>query len=502
MGAPIAGSPLVVTAAATYTVTRSSKTVIFNGASAAATTTWTIPDPATMPDKEFKLSSNLGVVNFTVTGGTTIQSSGAALASMVTGQGVTIQSNGTNWYEVTQDLPLPAKLTSIAAAQTAASGAAGLVRSTSATAADLLPIGPVFPAFAAAANEGAARDAIGAETWRYPGSTLVTTLTATGLQQRSSDRSVWGPSPLSGTNQLLQTYSNPIDLLAATPGLILNGSCTIPSVRDSNNVARALNFGRFEAYVEDLLYGNYSLRMNSGATADVWFFDRLMAVELGFIYQFAGAFRQLANFSTGQLGYITLIGFDADQLFVVSDQVAIKAGSSTTLSAPVTNGATSIFINNSTQAWYTSVAPSYDRLINIYPYTNSKGQIYKTPANPSAAGGHYTRRQVAYANAIQGATTTELQLATPWALGPLPAGTEVANGSASVESSTYIYAGVDLAAAGGAWREISGACQLFDSTFPNVTKLRYGAVLVQVGWLFIGSSPIDNLTHMDVIAKK
>jgi hypothetical protein len=333
-----------------------------------------------------------------------------------------------------------AKTEAIAAAQTAASGAVGLVRSTSATAADLVPVGAMGEQLLAAVDAAAARGAIESETWRYPGSTLVATLTGNGLEQRLSDRSVWS------NGKIVQgPYLSPRELNDRQTGYIRNGACNFPATLDAAGVLRAENWPGVIAYPAQTPSGNYSLLCNTPYSYLPTECAEYSYVPAGATLKFIAAVRA-KTFVAGNQHFPLISQYDADKLpnDVFYNSIALSTAS--TLSAPLSVGATTVKINKGTATQWGNGAL---RHLLVFPYQNSFGKIYPKPSDADNA--YCYSRNNAYLGVTASVTTTSteyiLTLPSPWdkpnpasgSGGVWPIGTEVAESQGGDNNALYPY---------------------------------------------------------------
>jgi hypothetical protein len=317
---------------------------------------------------------------------------------------------------------------------------AGLIRRNTDESVTLLPTGGMGEQLIATGDAAAIRELINAETWRYPGSTLVATLTGGGLEQRLSDRSVWN------NGKIVQgAYLSARELNDRQTGYIRNGGCNFPATPDAGGVLRAENWPGVIAYPIQAVSGNYSLLCNTSYTYLPTECAEYSYVPAGVTLRFAVTVRA-KTFVAGNQHFPFIAQYDADKLpnDVYYNSVALSTAS--TLSAPLAVGATTVRINKGTATQWGN--GTYKHLL-VFPYKNSFGKIYPKPSDPDNAY-CYSRNNAflgATASVVTTATEYILTLPAPWAYpnpaagsgGVWPAGTEVAESQGGDGNALYPY---------------------------------------------------------------
>jgi hypothetical protein len=322
----------------------------------------------------------------------------------------------------------------------AAQTGTGLIKSTGANTAAIVATSATIDNLLAAADQAGARGAIEADTWRYPGSALVATLTGIGLEQRLSDRSVWN------NGKIVQgAYLSARELNDRQTGYIRNGACNFPATPDAGGVLRAENWPGVIAYPVQAVSGNYSLLCNTPNTYLATECAEYSYVPAGVTLRFAATVRA-KTFVAGNQHFPFIAQYDADKLpnDVYYNSIALSTAS--TLSAPLAVGATTVRINKGTATQWGN--GNYKHLL-VFPYKNSFGKIYPKPSDPDNAY-CYSRNNAFLgitASVVTTATEYILTLPAPWdkpnpaagSGGVWPVGTEVAESQGGDGNALYPY---------------------------------------------------------------
>jgi hypothetical protein len=343
------------------------------------------------------------------------------------------------------DLTLPTgpgaiALTNAKTEAIAAQTSIGLIKSLGPSTATILPTGAIGEQLFATGDAAAARGAIDAETWRYTGSTLVATLTGSGLEQRLSDRSVW----LNG--KIVQgAYLTARELNDRQTGYIRNGACNFPVTPDAGGVLRAENWPGVIAYPIQAVSGNYSLLCNTPYTYLATECVEYSYVPAGVTLKFVATVRA-KNFVAGNQHFPFVAQYDADKLPNDAYYNSIALSTASTLSASLAVGATTVRINKGAATQWGN--GNYKHLL-VFPYKNSFGKIYPKPSDPDNAY-CYSRNNAflgVTASVVTTATEYILTLPAPWAYpnpaagsgGVWPVGTEVAESQGGDGNTLYPY---------------------------------------------------------------
>lgn len=90
-------NPGSLTVSGATTLDATHYTVTLNAATSATAAPFTLPNPTTCTGRIYALEAQKGIINLTVTGGSTVFDGPAAIASIGNTQRISIQSNGANW---------------------------------------------------------------------------------------------------------------------------------------------------------------------------------------------------------------------------------------------------------------------------------------------------------------------------------------------------------------------------------------------------------------------
>lgn len=333
-----------------------------------------------------------------------------------------------------------------------------------------------------AADAAAGRTAIEAETWRYPGSILVTTLTGTGLEQRQGDRSVWLNGKIVQSSALSARQLND-----RQTGYIRNGACNFPAVADAAGILRAENWPGVIAYPQKTPTGEYML-LAQGAynyinneCAEYAYIPAGVGVE---VVAVVGAKTLVA----GNQFFPLIAQYDADKLPVDVYYSAISLSTASTLSAPLSPGDTVARINKGAASQWGN---GFYRCLLVFPYKNSFGGVYPKPSDPDNA--YCYSRYNAFLGVTATVTTTATEyvitLPQPWAHanpaagsgGVWPIGTEVAESQGGDGNAIYPY-GTYLNYVPNQLVELRGTQIGLKSTQKaGITKLAAGTQFVRAG---------------------
>ncbi len=206
-----------------------------------------------------------------------------------------------------------------------------------------------------------------------------------------------------------------------------------------------LNFSGWDYLGSDYPSGGGSFRAKPVGTAVTMFSDEFIPVDTSLTYTLSLQARQ-AGASTDDAFYAGVVTYDIDKLQIDPSMCAYTAGTTTTLAAPLVNGATTITLTSA--ANWNSGASSYSlRYIVIWNWVDGKGKAW--PA------GTYSRNVIA--NGTSGGYSSisgnVLTLTVPYSGPTIPAGTALSNSNGG---GTYKY----IAQVGGTvphtWTPISG----------------------------------------------
>lgn len=227
-----------------------------------------------------------------------------------------------------------------------------------------------------------------------------------------------------------------------------------------------------------------------------WIFDGSQAYGSGGSFKFVGAgsvainelipvnpslkykFNFYAKTLLGLGKYYAYVGcFDVDKLSINAYHHMYVAGSTTTLSQPLNNGDTVVYLTSAANWYNTGTAGVNIHLRSFiwWDYTNSFGYTY--PENTYSRNinqGMWNPGSVDFVN-------NTITLITPWAGGTKAAGTKVSNGSAG---ANYKYLGLINTQVPNNWKNYNGIMDGIDYSGTNAYNLfAPGTAFVNVGFL-------------------
>jgi hypothetical protein len=251
------------------------------------------------------------------------------------------------------------------------------------------------------------------------------------------------------------------------------------------------NFTSFTFDQSDTHGGKGSFK-NSTYSASV-FSDELIPVDGTRTYKLS-LWAKSTTHQVGAHAYFGINPYDIDGYSVATVYYMRVSGTDTTLAQAITPGDTVVHLTSAAN-WRGSDAAAYNRQIQIFNYTNSFGYTYPAYTYTRNTTYGYSGYQTNGAWAVGGISGNDITLTEAWpsALGTIPAGTAVSNGT-SGGTYKYIAAGnVDIPEA---WTNYSGIIGGWDTAGSGATNLfPYGTAFIKL--LFLMNRDVSgNVTNI------